>query len=52
MAHRRVPKKGEQGSREADMLMLTGPGIVVAAAIVIVAIWTVVLLGSRFFGPQ
>jgi len=34
------------------MLMLTGPGILVAAAIVIAAIWVVVLLGSRYFGPQ
>ncbi len=34
------------------MLMLDGPGILVAAAIVIAAIWLVVLVGSRFFGPQ
>jgi len=33
-------------------MMLTGPGIVVAAAVVIAAIWFVVLWGSRFFGPQ
>jgi hypothetical protein len=34
------------------MLMLTGPGILVAALIVIAAIWAVVLWGSRYFGPQ
>jgi len=34
------------------MLMLTGPGILLAAAIVIAAIWVVVLAGSRYFGPQ
>ena len=34
------------------MLMLTGPGILVAAAITIAAIWAVVLVGSRYFGPQ
>jgi hypothetical protein len=34
------------------MLMLTGPGILLAAAIVISAIWVVVLWGSRYFGPQ
>jgi hypothetical protein len=34
------------------MLMLTGPGILLAAAIVIAAIWFVVLWGSRYFGPQ
>jgi hypothetical protein len=51
MAHRRVPKNGEWGVREAEM-MLTGPGILVAAAIAIAAIWFVVLLGSRYFGPQ
>jgi hypothetical protein len=33
-------------------MMLTGPGILVAAAVVIAAIWIVVLLGSRYFGPQ
>jgi len=33
-------------------MMLTGPGIVVAAAVVFAAIWCVVLLGSRYFGPQ
>jgi hypothetical protein len=33
-------------------MMLTGPGILVAAVIVIAAIWLVVLLGSRYFGPQ
>jgi hypothetical protein len=33
-------------------MMLTGPGILVAAAIAISAIWVVVLLGSRYFGPQ
>jgi len=34
------------------MLMLDGWGILVAAAIVIGLIWGVVLLGSRYFGPQ
>jgi hypothetical protein len=34
------------------MLMLSGPGILVAALIVFAAIWLVVLLGSRYFGPQ
>ena len=34
------------------MLMLTVPGILVAALIVIAAIWVVVLWGSRYFGPQ
>jgi hypothetical protein len=34
------------------MLMLTGPGILVAAAITISLIWLVVLVGSRYFGPQ
>ena len=34
------------------MLMLTGPGILVAAAVVLIAIWCVVLVGSRYFGPQ
>jgi hypothetical protein len=33
-------------------MMLTGPGILLLAAGVIAAIWIVVLLGSRFFGPQ
>ena len=33
-------------------MMLTGPGILVAAVIVIAAIWLVVLWGSRYFGPQ
>ena len=46
------PKNGEWGGREAEMLMLTGPGILVAALIVIAAIWVVVLWGSRYFGPQ
>jgi hypothetical protein len=34
------------------MLTLTGWGILIAAAIALSAIWLVVLLGSRFFGPQ
>jgi hypothetical protein len=34
------------------MLTLTGPGILVAAVVALAAIWLVVLLGSRFFGPQ
>ena len=46
------PKKAKWGVREAYMLMLTGPGILLAAAIVIAAIWLVVLAGSRYFGPQ
>jgi hypothetical protein len=33
-------------------MLLTGPGILVAAAVAITAIWLVVLVGSRFFGPQ
>ena len=33
-------------------MMLTGPGILVAAAVAFAAIWCVVLFGSRFFGPQ
>ena len=49
MGHRPSPEKRANG--EADM-MLTGPGILVAAAIAIAAIWVVVLLGSRYFGPQ
>lgn len=46
------PKNDEWGGREAEMLMLTGPGILVAALIVIAAIWVVVLWGARYFGPQ
>ena len=38
--------------REVTMLMLTGPGILVAAAVAFAALWCVVLFGSRFFGPQ
>ena len=34
------------------MLMLTGPGILVAAMTINAAIWLVVLWGSRYFGPQ
>jgi hypothetical protein len=34
------------------MLMLTGPGILVAAGIILVVIWAVVLLGSRGFGSE
>ena len=34
------------------MLMLTGPGIILAAFIAIAMIWFVVLWGSRYFGPQ
>jgi hypothetical protein len=34
------------------MLMLDGWHILLAAAIVIAAIWLVVLWGSRYFGPQ
>lgn len=33
-------------------MMLTGPGILLAAAIIFAAIWLVVLWGSRYFGPQ
>jgi hypothetical protein len=33
-------------------MMLTGPGILLAAVIVISVIWVVVLWGSRYFGPQ
>jgi hypothetical protein len=33
-------------------MMLTGPGILLLAAIVLIVIWGVVLLGSRHFGPQ
>jgi hypothetical protein len=33
-------------------MMLTGPGILLAALIVFALIWTVVLWGSRYFGPQ
>ncbi len=34
------------------MLMLSGPGILLAAVIIFAAIWIVVLWGSRYFGPQ
>jgi hypothetical protein len=34
------------------MLTLTGLGIPIAAAIALATIWLVVLVGSRFFGPQ
>jgi hypothetical protein len=37
--------------REVGML-LAGPGVLVVAAVVFAAIWAVVLLGSRYFGPQ
>jgi hypothetical protein len=33
-------------------MMLTGPGILLAAAIIFATIWFVVLWGSRYFGPQ
>ena len=33
-------------------MMLTGPGILLLAACMFAAIWLVVLLGSRYFGPQ
>ena len=33
-------------------MMLTGPGILIAAVCVIAAIWVVILWGSRYFGPQ
>jgi hypothetical protein len=33
-------------------MMLSGAGVLLAALIILVAIWLVVLLGSRFFGPQ
>jgi len=36
---------------ETDM-MLDGTSILVAALIIIAAIWVVVLWGSRYFGPQ
>jgi len=34
------------------MLMLTGPGILLAALIIFGLIWLTVLWGSRYFGPQ
>jgi len=34
------------------MAMVEGPGVIIVAACVFVAIWVVVLLGSRYFGPQ
>jgi len=33
-------------------MMLAGPGVLIAAAVAIIAIWLVVLWGSRYFGPQ
>jgi hypothetical protein len=33
-------------------MMLTGPGILLAAVIIFAFIWLVVLWGSRYFGPQ
>ena len=33
-------------------MMLTGPEILLAAAVIFAAIWGVVLWGSRYFGPQ
>ena len=33
-------------------MMLSGPGVLLLAAITLMVIWAVVLLGSRFFGPQ
>ena len=33
-------------------MMLDGTSILVAALIIIAAIWVVVLWGSRYFGPQ
>ena len=33
-------------------MMLSGAGILLMAAIALIVIWSVVLLGSRHFGPQ
>jgi hypothetical protein len=32
--------------------MVGGPGVLVVALALFVAIWVVVLVGSRYFGPQ
>ncbi len=32
--------------------MIAGPEVLLVAAAVIAAIWIVVLVGSRYFGPQ
>jgi len=32
--------------------MFAGPGVIAVALVVLAAIWVVVLLGSRYFGPQ
>jgi len=32
--------------------MVGGPAVIVVALAVLVAIWVVVLWGSRYFGPQ
>jgi hypothetical protein len=33
-------------------MMIAGPGVLIAAGVAFVAIWLVVLWGSRYFGPQ
>jgi len=33
-------------------MMLSGLAVPIAAAVAIIAIWLVVLWGSRYFGPQ
>jgi hypothetical protein len=33
-------------------MMVSGPAMLVVAAVVFAAIWIVVLWGSRYFGPQ
>ena len=33
-------------------MMMTGVGVLVPAVVAFVAIWCVVLWGSRYFGPQ
>ena len=42
----------EKANGEAGMLTLTGWGILLAAFIALGAIWLVVLVGSRYFGPH
>jgi hypothetical protein len=37
---------------QEEIAMVGGPAVIVVAAVVLAAIWVVVLWGSRYFGPQ
>jgi hypothetical protein len=50
-ADKNMRQSEERRTREIGM-MLQGPGVLLVAAVVFAAIWVVVLVGSRYFGPQ